>query len=327
MYHFCAYFDQNYLVRGLTMFRSLKKHTKDLVFWVLCLDGFTYDIVSKLRLPELRPISMDEFEHGDEPLKSAKSSRNRIEYYFTCTPSWLLYLLTHFPEIDLITYLDADLFFYSSPGSIYDEVKDQSILLVGHRFPEHLKKQEKAGIYNVGWLSFRNDIYGMTCLRWWRERCLEWCHNYEDHGRYADQKYLDDWPERFQRVAVLQHQGAGVAPWNWMNDPVCIQNGLATVNGRPLVFYHFHRLKIINRFFSDPSLVYGKMPASLRRWFYGAYIRELKNTWQWLKRTDPSVGLGTVGAALSGSSSGGLRLLASSLKRGELVVTMGPVIF
>src|SRR5205823_10040223 len=99
----------------------------------------------------------------------------------------------------------------------------------------------------VGLMAFRNDSFGRECLEWWRERCLEWCYDRLEGDRFADQKYLDDWPTRFERVVVLQHKGAGVAPWNAMNYQICLQNGRVIVDGQPLIFYHFHGLKIINR--------------------------------------------------------------------------------
>jgi hypothetical protein len=96
-----------------------------------------------------------------------------VEYYFTCTPSLPLYVLKHNAEIDVISYLDADLYFFSHPAPIYEELGDQSILIVGHRFPAHLRQREELnGTYNVGFLSLRGNSVGLQCLSWWRERCL-----------------------------------------------------------------------------------------------------------------------------------------------------------
>ena len=68
------------------------------------------------------PISEKVFEDNNKSLQKVKSDRSRIEYYFTCTPSLPLYILKNYPEVDIITYLDADLFFFSNPAPIYNEL-------------------------------------------------------------------------------------------------------------------------------------------------------------------------------------------------------------
>jgi hypothetical protein len=277
MRDYCTYFDRNYLVRGLTLYASLVRHASPFALWVLCFDDPTYDILSRLDLPNLRPISLQAFECGDEALLAAKPDRNQVEYYFTCTPSWLLYLLDHFPALRLLTYLDADLFFYSDPQPIYEEMGDQSVLLVGHRFPKELRHREEYGIYNVGFLAFRNDSFAKECLHWWRERCLEWCHDRVEHGRFADQKYLDDWPVRFRRVLALQHKGAGLAPWNVHNHSLVVRNGRVLVDCEPLVFFHFHNFKQLGRRLYDPGLARYRAQADsvLKRYVYTPYIEGL----------------------------------------------------
>lgn len=284
MLYFCTYFDSNYLIKGLALYRSLVRHAVPFRLWVLCFDDLAYETLQRLNLHEVVPISLKDFEERDEELLQAKGNRSRIEYYFTCTPSLPLYILRNYPEVDVITYLDADLFFFSEPFPIYEELGDNSILIVGHRFPPHLKRLELFGIYNVGFLSFRRDNNGLQCLNWWRRRCIEWCYDRAEDGRFADQKYLDDWPTRFQRVVVLQHKGAGLAPWNVDNYSLRLQNGQVMVDSQPLVFFHFHGLKQIKPWLYDLNLAkYGVHTDSLlKRHIYGPYIRELQEAARWV---------------------------------------------
>lgn len=280
IYHFCTYFDQNYLARGLCLFRSLQRHARPFTLSVLCLDDTTYKILSTLGEPELVPISLQEFERGDEPLLHAKQNRSLVEYYFTLTPSLPLYLLNQIPDNEVITYLDADLWFFSNPEPIFRELGEESILIIGHRFPEPLRSREKTGVYNVGFLSFRNDHYGRACLEWWRERCLEWCYDREEAGRFADQKYLDDWTSRFEHVVVLEHKGANVAPWNVARYTLEEHDGTVWVDSGPLIFFHFHWLKMISPFLYDPHVrAYGgELNGALKDRIYAPYLRELQST-------------------------------------------------
>jgi hypothetical protein len=286
MHNFCTYFDQHYLVRGLTLYESLARHANPFVLWVLCFDDLTHDALCKLDLPSLRPVPLQALERDDQDLLATKEDRSQVEYYFTCTPSWLLYLVERLPTLDSITYLDSDLFFYSSPQPIYEEMGDQSVVIVGHRFPEQLRHREKYGIYNVGYLTFRNDSYGKQCVRWWRERCLEWCYDRVEGGRFADQKYLDDWPARFGQVVALQHKGAGLAPWNVENYSLALRNGRVLVDSEPLVFFHFHNLRQVGRRLYNPGLaIYGAQPSHvLKRHIYNPYIRGLRASAQSLAR-------------------------------------------
>jgi hypothetical protein len=278
--YFCTYFDHNYLPRGLALFRSLERYCPGFELWVLCMDRSCFEALTTLALPGIHAIALDDFEKGDNDLLAAKQNRSPIEYYFTCSPSLPLFVLNNHPQVDLITYLDADLFFFAELKPIYDELADRSIGIIGHRFPPFLKDNEQYGIYNVGWLTFRRDAHGLACLRWWRERCLEWCYDRSEDGRFADQKYLDVWPSRFEKVAVLQHKGANLAPWNLANYTISTDGDQVRVDEQPLIFFHFHGLKHIGRWAYDPSLdVYrAKATTVIRRNVYAPYIRALAET-------------------------------------------------
>lgn len=243
MYSFCTYFDQHYLSRGLALYHSLQKHCPAFQLWVLCMDNTSHQILSRLNLPHMKLIALEELEIADQELLSTKTTRSKIEYYFTCTPALSHYLFNTYPDVELLTYLDADLSFFQDPAPLFQEIGSHSVAIIAHRFPEYLRHLEIHGIYNVGWISFRRDPDGLACLQSWREQCLEWCYDYVEGDRFADQKYLDAWPTRFNNVIVLQHKGANVAPWNMMNYSFRVELGAVWVDEHPLIFFHFHGLR------------------------------------------------------------------------------------
>ena len=274
MYHFCTYFDHHYLLRGLALYQSLKRYCPSFQLWVLCMDGACHEVLSQLDLPDVRLIPLEDFERGDEELLKAKKNRSLLEYYFTCTPSLPLFIFNKHPEVDIITYLDADLFFFADPAPLYDEMADHSIAIIGHRHPPNFRHLDRYGMYNVGWLSFRRDEHAFACLRWWRERCIEWCYYRCEDGKYADQKYLDDWPTHFKGVVVLRHKGANLAPWNIANYRIHGDGNCVWVDEQPLIFFHFFRFKQIKDWLYDPNLVGYKVRPSkiVRRDIFAPYI-------------------------------------------------------
>jgi hypothetical protein len=122
---------------------------------------------------------------------------------------------------------------------------DGSILIVPHRFPSKWSAWEKrTGVYNTGFLAFRRDESGLAALRWWREKCLEWCYDREEDGKYGDQLYLDDWPDRFNGVRVLEDARAGLAPWNDQKHRLERREGTFLVDGQAVAFYHYESLEL-----------------------------------------------------------------------------------
>jgi hypothetical protein len=241
--HFCTYFDRRYLPNALALVDSLRRHAGDFRLWALCMDDAAHMALCTLAIPEVSPISLAEFEHADAALVAAKCNRTAIEYYFTCTPSLPLFVLRNHAAVDAITYLDADLFFFSDPAPLFDEIGSSAVAIIPHRFPQANLQFERFGIFNVGWLTFRRSDEAFACLTWWRERCLEWCFDREEATRFADQKYLDDWPSRFEGVHVVRHKGANVASWNLANYDMTRRDGRVVVDDEPLIFFHFHHFK------------------------------------------------------------------------------------
>jgi hypothetical protein len=239
---FCTYFDSRYLARGLALYRSLFEVSRGMSLWILCLDQEVYAALRELALPSVRLIPLQRLEEAYPELLELTDGRNRLEYYFTLTPFLPLFVLRSSDAPAMITYVDADTFFFSNPEPLFDELGTESVGLTEHRFPSSSANRGAYGRFNVGWLTFRNDSIGRNALQWWRRRCLEWCFDRIEPGRFADQKYLDEFPALFG-AAVLNHPGANVAPWNVAGLALQKTGSELTVDGQPLIFFHFHGLR------------------------------------------------------------------------------------
>ena len=251
-----------------------------------------------------------------------KPSRSRVEYYFTVTPALPLYILARQPGIESISYLDADLRFYASPELVLDRMGDGSVAIIPHGFPESLSHLAMYGIYNVGMVAFRNDDRGVAVLERWRSQCLEWCYDRVENGRFADQAYLDDWPETLPGVVVVDEPGIGLGPWNAMRYSIDVSGPAILVNDRPLVFYHFHAFRAVaSHVYYDGLLEYGGMPRSVRQRLYGDYIRELA-----VASRDASAGL-PVAHAVRGVTSLRPRQFIGLLRRGRILLEVGGRVF
>jgi SAM-dependent methyltransferase len=242
---FCTLFDVNYLPRALVLYRSLAAVAGDFRLRAFCMDRRAEEVLERLALPNVSAIGIEELEARDPGLKAVKPTRSSVEYYWTATPAICLASLEREPELEAITYLDADLMFFSHPAPLFDELGDGSVLITPHRYaPRWQHHEARRGTYNVQFLTFRRDENGLAALRWWRERCLEWCYARVEDGKMGDQAYLNDWPTRFRGVHVLDHPGGGLAPWNVSAHDLARRNGRVTVDERPLVFYHYHGLTL-----------------------------------------------------------------------------------
>lgn len=228
------------------MIESLHQVSPDARIAVFCFDDRTRQVLDSLGWDFVRTVSLAEFE--DPELLRVKPTRSRGEYCWTSTPATLVYCLERL-GFESCTYLDADLFFYSSPEPAFIEKPEASVLLTGHRYTPMYDQSATSGKYCVQFMFFRRDPAGLRALHWWRDRCLEWCYNRMEDGKFGDQKYLDDWTTRFDGVHEIQNPGIGVAPWNVQQLRVetgVVEGPLLLSNGgpHPVVFYHFHALKL-----------------------------------------------------------------------------------
>ena len=264
------------------LYDSLCECAKDFKLYVLCMDDKCFDVLSDLKQEHHIPVRLADFEAGDDALLTAKGNRSMGEYCWTCSSSFIRYVLNHYGE-DSCTYIDADMYFYNDPQVLIEEMirEGKSVMVVPHRFPDEKKElAKKVGTYCVEFNTFMNTAESLEVLEYWRGRCMECCSNLGDGIHWGDQKYLDELVEKFDCVHVCENNGAGVAPWNI---------GLyKSVNDRKAVFfvpcqkevdmffYHYQSIVYISKYVADIGLK-GSYDHGFIELLYKPYLCKIQN--------------------------------------------------
>ncbi|OFZ51853.1 MAG: glycosyl transferase [Bdellovibrionales bacterium RIFOXYB1_FULL_37_110] len=274
IYNYCTLFNHHYLTRGIAMYESLLKHAENFHLYIICFDTITHDILKSLNLSYVTFITLEEFE--DSELRLIKPSRTAGEYCWTCTSSTLLYCIKTY-KLDHCTYLDSDLYFFSNPNVLVDEMGGNSVLITSHNYTKKYDQSQTSGRFCVQFLTVKNNSTGMQVLNDWRKNCIKWCFNRVEDGKFGDQKYLDSWPDDYNGIHILKNPG-GLAPFN-------IQQYDLSNPPYKMVFYHFHGLQFIGKHQID--LGYYELNKLVVQTIYAPYLNHLEKIKNKLEQISP----------------------------------------
>lgn len=265
MEHFVTLFDSLFLPQGLALHMSMERHAGNYTLWILCVDDEVHEVLFKLNLPNVRLLQLCRLETPE--LLAVKPNRSKGEYCWTLTPFAPRFVFEADAEVPRVTYLDADLWFRKNPEPIFLEfdASGKDVLITDHAYAPEYDQSATSGQYCVQFMTFTRDG-GEVVRKWWEEKCIEWCFARFEDGKFGDQKYLDDWSERFpDRVHVLQHQEWMLAPWNSIRFPYS-----------GAICHHFHGLRI-----SDGErvvLANYVVPPPTITYVYAPYLEDIKQS-------------------------------------------------
>jgi hypothetical protein len=267
MEHYVTIFDSNFLPQGLALHLSMKRVAGPFTLWIVCVDDKAFDVLSGLDLPGVRLLDLGSCETSE--LRAVKADRSRAEYCWTLTPFAADFVFAAEPAAQRVTYIDADLWFRKHPRAIFSEFEasGKAVLITDHGYAPDNDQSASSGQYCVQFVVFKRSG-GEQVSQWWQARCLEWCFARVEDGKFGDQKYLDDWPDRFkQQVHVLENKELALAPWNAERFPY----GNA-------VFWHFHSLRITRGYTGKFRAQFGeyRIPKPAIRNVYLPYVDDLR---------------------------------------------------
>jgi hypothetical protein len=240
MRHYCTLFDKNYLVFGLALHESLQRLNLDYRLHILAMDPVCAQTLRTLDLPNVRVIDLEQVIVPAE--RGILQTMHFGQVCWTCQPLLCKYVLDQ--GTDGVTYLEADSVFYADPQVLFDEIGPRSVSLVPHNYAPGHDQTATSGIYCVQFNYFRPDEAGYRFLDQWKAACLQYVKN--EPKRFPGQTCLDAWPAQSEAVCVIRNPAAGVAPWNHALFKFSAVGGVPHIDGKPVVFFHFHQLSFID---------------------------------------------------------------------------------
>ncbi len=148
-------------------------------------------------------------------------------------------------DISRLLYLDSDLYFFSDPSFLFQQLEYDNILLSPHfrctdpsLNRDDFGRSNTHGLFNGGFLGAHKK--GIQALEWWADTCYKVCTKNIKKGYYQDQSHLNLLPILFENTGIIRNRGCNVANWNRTGSPRSVVNGELMLNGKDrLVFIHF----------------------------------------------------------------------------------------
>lgn len=181
---------------------------------------------------------------------------NLVEFCTAIKPACFDYLFRKV-GFEKVLYLDPDVFVFSSLDPAFKQLEKSDIVVTPHilnlqtnfkgNYQDHLFLLN--GTFNLGFLALKKSTTTSAFIEWWHNRLLTYCFFDKEQGTATDQKWMNLLPSFFtpEQFAVSRHHGMNVAPWNFHERKILMENGNFFVQDRddetsiidPLVFVHF----------------------------------------------------------------------------------------
>jgi hypothetical protein len=280
-----------YLPRALALFDSIARHNQSAEFAFFCIDGRAADILEALSLPRARIFREAGF--AIDGLLALKPTRSIAEYCWTAKSYALGHLLDRHPELDWVVYVDADMLAFGDPDIALPDSGQADFVLTPHRFAKEFASYAPlAGLYNAGYVAFRNSPVGRAALAHWTALCAQSCSANANGETYADQKYLERLLPAFPSGAASHHPGLNAGPWNISQYRLRSSAGRVLLNENPLLLYHFQSLRVFNGRWLDLYFGGRRLPRRVRDEIYVPYLDALAQSYQRLQSVVAVKGLG-----------------------------------
>jgi hypothetical protein len=108
MHYYYSVYSKEYVHKGLVLYNSMKRHDKDFIFFLICLDEETKSLLEKMHLDKMILISVKDIEAYDSEMLKVKSWHQDKSYTWLVKAIGAMYIFDLFAEPDHLLWLDGD---------------------------------------------------------------------------------------------------------------------------------------------------------------------------------------------------------------------------
>jgi len=241
---------KNYLPLALALEWSLlKNNDADIEFIIFVVDESSNNITYTDNNSKIVPIGL----LGIDDLKDWAFKYNVTEFCTAVKPICFKYVFKHL-EAKKAIYFDPDIFVFNSLNNIFQSLETFEIVVTPHYInpqTNYTGDQKETGtlfvgIYNFGFVAFKNTYDSIKLLDWWENRLSNLCYADIQDALHTDQKWADFFPVYAgNKLHISKSTGYNLAPWNLFEREILndgenfIVRNKITNETEPLIFVHF----------------------------------------------------------------------------------------
>ncbi|MEX2110704.1 MAG: hypothetical protein WD802_08890 [Gemmatimonadaceae bacterium] len=234
---------KNYLAQARTLGDSIKRIHPALPFHVILLDEVEGALdLAREPYPTIEATQLGITAHRDMAFKY-----DLVEFATAIKPFVFRYLFDRY-DYEKLIYFDPDIFVYSTLDLILEALDEHFLILTPHVTKLELSNRGViseetllfVGAYNLGFVAFNRSERSQSLIEWWKTRLENKGYADRFDALHVDQKWMDLIPGFFDSgVWIARHPGLNASHWNMHERVLGHEAGAYTMDGSPLVFFHF----------------------------------------------------------------------------------------
>ena len=279
--NFLTYFTKEFLMQGTVAIESFLKFHHYGAGFVICLDDTSAEYLRRKKYSDkVKIYELKELPLINKIFERFLLTRTLVESILSIKPILIDEFIRQVPVDEGLVYFDADVFFFNSLARIESIIDNSELVLSEHLFPQYMAGSQIYGIYNAGFIVFKNSRKSVAILQTWKNLCIEWCELTIHENKFADQKYLEQFAT-LGGVKVIRDPGINNGQYYFREHrelSFSKSKNVVTIDSFSLICFHFHGIRIHKQFISTGFNRYGliKKPVTTLLRIYLPYVRAIK---------------------------------------------------